>query len=189
MIHTFEESEKTLRVYLYSVRGIKLDVIDATIKAAREGGEIAPELVQRAEDARRHCLTLLDSAWGKGSDSLEFARVMDAGQTLFEIADRLHGLMLLRPEVARDRSTQAGRAKGGSTLAKRNAAAAQQAEQNRNVIQARYRQLMSEKNGDDKTAKARTNSQLFREFPHLSESAIRRALSSPKKQAKSKLKS
>lgn len=189
MTRTLIETEKTLRVYLYSVKGIKLDIIDSTIEAARHGGEIAPELIQRADDARRHCLTLLNAAYGKSSDSAEFARVMDAGQTLFEIADRLHGLMLLRPEVARDRSTQAGRAKGGSTLAKRNAATAQQAEENRNVIQTRYRQLMSEKNGDDKTARARTNSQLFREFPHLSESAIRRALSSPKKQPKSRLKS
>ncbi|MDH5824330.1 hypothetical protein QFW77_15245 [Luteimonas sp. RD2P54] len=97
MTRTREECEKTLRVYLFAARGIKLDEIDATIQAARDGARVAPELVQRANDARERCLSLLLDAYGKGSESVEFARVMDAGQTLFEIADRLHGLLQLQP--------------------------------------------------------------------------------------------
>lgn len=89
MKHTREECEGTLRVYLRAARGIKLGEIDATIKEAREHGDIAPENVRYAESARERCLQLIEQAYGKGSDSLEFELAMEAGQTLFEIAKGL----------------------------------------------------------------------------------------------------
>lgn len=112
MKHTRDECEKTFRVYLLASRGIKLADIDATIQAARDNGDIEANLIQRAIDARERCLTLMQNAYGKGADSMEFSHVMDVGQTLFEIADRLNGLMQLHPLHVAHRKVVAGGRKG-----------------------------------------------------------------------------
>ena len=112
MKHTREECEKTFRTYLLASRGIRLGDIDATIQAARDNGDISPDLIERVADTRERCLTLMQNAYGKGSDSVEFAHVMDVGQTLFEMADRLNGLLQLHPLHVAHRKVTAGGRKG-----------------------------------------------------------------------------
>lgn len=102
-----DNSEKALACYLSGLRGVNLAAIDATIADAREGG-IAPERIEKAERARSECVQLFNVASGKGTQSAAFQRAMDAGQRLFDIAENLNDLLVLRSEVSRDRARQAG---------------------------------------------------------------------------------
>lgn len=108
-----DSSEKALACYLSGLRGVNLAMIDKTISDARDGG-IALERIEKAEMARVECKRLFEKASGKGTHSAEFQRAMDAGQRLFDIAENLNDLLMLRPEVSAKRNLHASqkRARG-----------------------------------------------------------------------------
>lgn len=109
---TRDEAERALPHYLHMQRGINLWQLDSTIDAALSAG-VAEERAQHAVDCRERCLQLFIAASGLSTTSAEFQRAMDAGQTLFEVAQQLHDLMQLQPDVQTGRTARGQRESAG----------------------------------------------------------------------------